>query len=180
MSKGPSFILAALPRSGTTWASAWLMDGNALCYHDPLGSGFTIEQLEEHDPGCLWGIACTSVFTFPQWMARQNCPVVLLDRPIDQINKSLVEELKLPPLNDAMLPTFQSLKFPRISWNALWTPEGAKEIWEFLRPDTPFNVQRWHLLQQLRINPKFEEIVIDTAKFRANMKQIYKEMYESL
>lgn len=178
--KGPSFILTALPRSGTTWASAWLTDGTALCYHDPLGSGFTTDQLQNHDPGCLWGIACTSVWTMPRWIERQQCKVLLLDRNIDEINKSLVDELKLPPLIDAAFPTFQALKFPRINWDAMWTVEGANEIWNHLRPETPFNVQRWELLRQLRINPKFEEIVIDTAKFRANMKQIYKEMYESL
>ena len=175
--KGPSFILTAMPRSGTTWASAWLMDG-AACYHDPLGSGFDAEAMLAHDPGQLWGLTCTSAWLLPSFLSRANCPVVGIYRSITEIDKSLVEELQLTPLNPAAPEIFLKNIAPYrlYAFADLFKEDTARQIWDFLRPDTPFNKLRWELYKECQIQPNFAACRPNTEAFRSVIRQVHKEL----
>ena len=149
-----NFLITALPRSGTAWASVWLMDG-ALCLHDPLAHR-TPEQVLAYAPssGQRWGAACTGAWLVPGFIQACACPYVLLDRNLADVQQSIVD-LHLPPLSDAAVAQFDLTPGPRFDYNDLFDLDGAKAIWGVLRPDMPMNVERWALLTEMMIQTDF-------------------------
>jgi hypothetical protein len=158
------FILTALPRSGTTWASVWLMD-DALCLHDPLTT-MTPADLLLHNPGRRWGISCTGIWLYPDFVEQCKCPVVLLDRNIDAICNSMLR-VGFAPITMDYVQRFDRLPWLRFDSQDMFDDEDvAQEIWETLRPDKPFDAPRWRLLREVRIEPDFSSFKINPAQVR--------------
>ena len=148
------FQLIALPRSATTWAANWLTYDGAICYHDPL-SYRTLEDLDAHEPGREWGVSCTGLWIFDEWLASYDCPRVILERDIVEINDSLTD------IGFGYLPAWCELKFKelpgkRFHYSALFDPDGAAEIWSILRK-TKFDVERHKILCEMAIQPDFSK-----------------------
>jgi len=147
-----NFALVAMPRSGTSWASVWLMDG-ALCYHDPLAT-MSPEELLAFRPGKRWGISCTASWLLDGFLEAAGCPVVVIDNDLEEVQRSLLE-MGAPALTRGAVEMFDRLTFPRFQMDDLFDEDGAREIWTILRPDMPMDVERWKLLSQLKIQPDF-------------------------
>jgi hypothetical protein len=167
------FILTALPRSGTSWASVWLMD-NALCIHDPF-TNKTPEELQAFDPGQRWGIACTAIWSLPSFMKSFNCPYVIIDRNIEEVQTSL-RDIGLPPILPKFIEKFDLLPGPRFEHEDLFDRAAALEIWSILRPDMPMNVARWELLCELKIQPDFYKWNPDPAVMRNVLQRLAAEV----
>ena len=158
------FAITALPRSGTAWASVWLMDGDALCIHEPFAH-HTPEQLVAYAPGRRWGVACTALWRAPKFLASLKCPYVILDRNIEEVRRS-VQELGLPPLSEELIAKFDLLPGPRFDHTDLFDLDGALEIWSILRPDRLMDVARWRLLCEMKIQVDFYKWNPDPALMR--------------
>ena len=164
-----NFMLLALPRSGTAWAANWLMD-RALCYHDPF-SQFSPEQLTEMKHPFTWGVSCTFGWALPDYVAMQKCPYVIIDRNIDEVNRS-IKSLCGNPLSDWMIEKFRKFEGPRFKHEELFKLDSAREIWNILRPETPHNDDRHSVLSGMNIQVDFGKWSFD--------KEIARSIFEKL
>ena len=165
------FLLTALPRSATTWASVWLMD-RALCYHDPLANR-TPEELRALKLSRKWGISDTTIWALPDEMKRFDCPIAILERDVTEIKKSMAR-LGAPKINDMEVILFNRAPGRRFHYAQMFDLKGALEIWEYLRPDVPMDIPRWEILRGIQIEPDFGSIRHDMAAIEANMDLIHK------
>jgi hypothetical protein len=166
------FQLIALPRSGTTWAANWLTSDGAICYHDPLSSR-TLETLGTHEPGREWGVSCTGLWLFDEWLESYNCPRVILERDISEINASLTD-IGLKCLPAWCESKFKELPGNRFHYSALFDPDGAEEIWSILR-ETKFDKERHKILCEMSIQPDFTKWKPDAAIMQELMKGIHEK-----
>lgn len=148
------FIIGGLPRSATTWLSVFLTTDDCVCLHDP-SSTMTKEQLES------WtgGICDTGIWYLDEWCKKNTDKFILIDRDISDVQNALKQK-GLPKL-----PTWVTTKFisvepnQRYFFEVLFEEEIAKEIWEYVYPDKPFNVERWSHLKSVYMSPiKVEEL----------------------
>lgn len=152
-----NFALLGLPRSGTTWAANWLTDQGALCLHDPL-SDYTPAELLRLDLGRPLGIACTGLWAFPQAVAALRCPVVIVERDPAEVAASLrAMGLEMPR---ALLGRFRAAPGHRVPFADLWSEDGAARVWTMLRPDAPFDLDRYRLLRDWRVSPIMERMAM--------------------
>lgn len=154
------FAVFGLPRSGTTWAANWLTDAGALCLHDPIADHAPAELLRL-DLGRPWGVSCTGLWAFED-VARQvaqRCPVVVLERDPAASDAALCR-LGMSALPGWLHDRFRSAPGVRLPFDALWREEGARLIWSILRPDAPFDVRRWRLLRDIRVEPILDRLSV--------------------
>lgn len=152
-------MVLGLPRSGTTWAANWLTSDGAICYHDPLAK-IDLDQLAQHNPGREWGISCTGAWLFPEFMKRNKCRSIVLERDIESVNHSL-NEIGLPDVPVWFLPLFAAAPGKRMPFSALFDEEGAREIWQHLRPGVRFDRDRWLQLREISVQPNFDVWTFD-------------------
>jgi len=164
------FALFGLPRSGTTWAANWLSDGAALCLHDPIAQHAPADLLDL-DMGRPWGVACTGLWAFED-VAREvagRCPVVVLERdPRESEKLAAGIGLDLPASVHAWIHArFAGVPGVRVPHSALWDEQGARRIWSILRPGEPFDVLRWRMLRDIRVEPILERVEVCAATVAA-------------
>jgi hypothetical protein len=150
------FLVLSLSRSGSTWCSNWLSTDTTHCLHDPL-SYRTLTDLEMlHFPGKQVGAACTFLWMYPQWCQQHAKHLIILDRPINQIQASL-KRIGMDALPEAMIKKFQAMPGHRVPYEQLFDPKFAMAIWEYLHIHAPFDEERHKLLREMTINPNFAQ-----------------------
>src|SRR4051812_32060049 len=117
------FLITGLPRSGLAWSSVWLMDG-ALCLHDPLYD-FCVGDLYNLHPGQKWGAACSGLWMFPSDIKAWGCPVVILERSIDDIQHSCQIACHGKQIPQIMIDKFANLEGPRFNYKDLFIEQKA-------------------------------------------------------
>jgi hypothetical protein len=151
------FAIIGLPRSGTTWAANWLTTDRSLCLHDPL-TEHTLDDLAAwREPGKLVGVACTGLWQFPEWVAANVRNVVLLDRDIADIDRSLIE-IGLGPMPPAAVEQFAAMVGRRFLMEELFNSAFASDIWHALVPGLSFDYARHELLTSFMVNPHFPSL----------------------
>lgn len=155
------FMVIGLARSGTTWASNWLMDQGAICLHDPLSCN-TVDDLISFKPGRIWGVSCTALWVHGNdVLNRMTTRRVILSRDADE-RRADVESIGL-----GVIPfeadELAKIEGKRYDFRDLFNPVKAKEIWEYLRPDAPFDAERHALLCEMKIQPEFDAVHITKA-----------------
>ena len=68
----------------------------------------------------------------------------------------------------AALPEGSVFKVP---FDGLDRMDEAEKAWKFLLPTEPFNIDRWALLDGMRINPAPEKRRVDPARYQAMMQE---------
>lgn len=145
------FIIAGLPRSGTTWLSVFLSTDDCLCLHDPIAT-LTPKELEKWDGG----VCDTGLWYFEDWCKQNTEKFVIIDRNFKEVNKSLSDK------GIDVLPEFFEDKFHSVTPNKkfyfedLFTEEIAEELWTYIYPEKPFNKIRWNELKNTHIEPTEE------------------------
>lgn len=148
------FAIIGLPRSATTWAANWLTTDRSICLHDPLLT-YTLDQLAEfRSPGKVCGVACTGLWQFPDWVARNVRTVLLIDRDPDAVNQSLVD-IGLTPLPIESIELFLNMPGQRVDMGDLFDARCAGDIWHTLIPSIDHDAQRHELLTGFMVNPYF-------------------------
>lgn len=158
-------MIISLPRSGSTWAANWLTGERIFCLHDPL---WTIApddldaRLAEMAPGRVRGIACTGLWRWPSWVNRHPARKLVLHRPRADVARSL-DRLGLPRLPIDAERNLNAINGRHVDWFDLFSPEPAREIWDYLTGGEPFDAARHAQLVAMQIEPKFDAVTRDRA-----------------
>src|SRR5574338_419459 len=101
------FLIVALPRSGTTWASEWLSTDGIACHHDPLDTLHPSRwrELHRHNQR-LTGAADTGIWAWPDRVPALAERVLVLHRNPGS--------------------TIASLE--KLDWPTHWVHEGAEYL----------------------------------------------------
>lgn len=89
---------------------------------------------------------------FPEWLKRQNCPIVVIERGIIEVNRSL-RLVGMQGVSGAMIQSFYEAPGKRYRYEDIWNKEKAAEMWSFLLPDIPFDIERYEWLTEMQIQP---------------------------
>lgn len=139
------FMVLAAPRSGTAWAANWLNDGQVRCLHDPMWDDHYAD-LDQKYPG--FGIACTGIALFHEWVNAHPAPKVILHRPRDEVNASLAGE-GLPRCPPLLFKALEQIKGLHVPWTDLF--RNARPIWDHLLPPLSMNGRRHAFLCTMRV-----------------------------
>lgn len=142
------FIVLGLPRSATTWLANWLTTDTTLCLHDPFAVGLPESWPEDHRAR---GISCTGAWLMPHWLGQYRCPIAVIERDPAACDRSLAE-LGLPPTS-ALRELLDRAPGRRFAFEALWSEDGARALWNHLLPEHPFDGLRYRLLRAMQVQP---------------------------
>lgn len=151
------FMVIGLPRSGTTWAANWLSTDDCLVTHDPLYRAHYSEWNEKFQ-----AVSCTGIWRWPEWVNAQPCPKLILHRPEDEIFASLGQL----GLADAIQPgdsdKLYLINGHHVDMKSLMEHGlAAHRAWRHLRPDVPFNGDRWQHYAEMNVQPQCQRIMPD-------------------
>jgi hypothetical protein len=118
-------------------------------------------DVDEYQSKKRIGISCTGAFMFPEWLERQNCPTILIDRDVCDINDSL-HAIGMGGISGEMLDKFRAARGRRYRYKDLWDQKKATEMWSFLLPDIPFDPERYRYLCEMQVQP-------DLRKWKPNV-----------
>lgn len=138
------FAIIGAPRSGTAWFAAVITALGGTCRHEPTRFS-TVEEMSEEDES--FGIADTGLFLYPEIVNSLNCPVIVIERDHNDIQKSLnTLGMGLPP---GCLDQLQRIEGRRIKFHDLFndfekffrcaeilvsaSKPYAREVWEIFR-----------------------------------------------
>lgn len=157
-----NFVVIGLPRSGTTWLANWLTTDRSLCLHDPFAMGrpetWPVDQR-------VRGISCTAAYLLPDWLEHySNIPIAVIQRDPAACDASL-DKLGLPGTN-AYLSKFAAALGRRFRFEDLWQEASARELWEWLLPQVPFDALRWRLLKEMQVQPHWGQWMVDVQTLR--------------
>lgn len=96
----------------------------------------------------------------------KDTPTILLDRPVDEVQRSLAR-LDLGQLPDDVIDRWRSLDWPRFTLEEL-QGGGAADVWRYLRPWDIFSRRRHSELCKLNIQPCNREL----DRVRKAMKEV--------
>lgn len=173
------FMVLAGPRSATTWIANFLTTDTSVCLHDPL-LRYTTDQLDRLViPGKRIGISCTCAAAFPEWVTAHKCPKVVMYRDVEDMNASL-RKLKLRELDKAAhLTRLIALDVPGnrwFDWADVFQQKSARALYEHLLPDLKFDPVRHHELVQMRIEPRWADLEIQTVAVAALNERVRKTL----
>lgn len=147
------FMVLGAPRSGTAWAANWL-SGLRLCLHDPL---WDHHYSELDSLPHAWGVSCTGLPYFHEWVNAHPCPKVILHRPRAEIDQALASE-RLGPVSKLLMDGLWKCQGLHVDWGNLFDPAGAVEIHEHLRLGA-INLERYEMLRRFKISENWRERV---------------------
>ncbi len=152
------FMLIAAPRCGTTWAANWLSTDRTICLHDPLYERHYTE-LDEYKTDKIFGISCTGIGFFADWVNAHPARKVVLHRDLNEINASLdlLGLQRVTPRLEALLCSIRAVHLP---WTDLF--DDPKPIYEYLL-GLPFDAERHKLLAEIEMQPKFESLPVNRS-----------------
>lgn len=152
------FFITGLPRSRSAWISNWLTTVRSLCFHDM--------PFDEDLLRCASYVGFAGPELVTQFSAvRKDYPsskwVVVLRKSEDALNSFLAWSRDLVNGEDAkqfwntrvyeLEKLTMSPNVRRVAYQELDSEMHARDLWEFLLPDIPFDPVRWCLLQRLNI-----------------------------
>ncbi len=142
------FMVLALPRSGTAWVANLLTTDTSLCIHEAF-MDHSINDLDTRSYDGLLGIAETSAFIRVDEINQHSAKKLVIDRPFDEIYKSIVE------LGFKAMPSYSAdlmiqLKGYRIAYKDLFNYEIMSEAYYYLLRKE-LNQERHKMLCQMNI-----------------------------
>jgi hypothetical protein len=158
------FMIIGLPRSGTTWLANLLSTSETICIHDPLYYAHykdfdTIFQ-DKYPDYTTYGISCTGIWRWPQWLASHPAKKVVLHNDFESIQHSL-QDMGLPPLEPEAQNALLGIDGLHVDTQEIFEDcKKMNEIWSYVTPE-PFKKSRYDHLLDLHIQPNFEKIIIN-------------------
>jgi hypothetical protein len=142
------FMVLALPRSGTAWVANLLTTDTSLCIHEAF-MDHSIDDLDTRSYDGLLGIAETSAFIRVDELNLHSAKKLIIDRPFDEINNSIVK------LGFKAMPSYSAdlmiqLKGYRIAYKDLFNYEIMSEAYYYLLRKE-LNQERHKMLCQMNI-----------------------------
>ncbi len=146
-------MVIALPRSGTTWAANFFSVPGETMVHDPLYHTHYSDWNKTYD-----AVSCTGIYDWPEFVAAQTCPILILHRPLHEIRLSIYQRYQegsnwlLPDAEQRLL----RLERPGVMvahWRGLFNPEIAARMWRHLHMPAQFDAVRHKELSKMRVDP---------------------------
>lgn len=161
------FMVIALPRSGTTWASNWLTTDDTLCLHDPLWERH-YSELDEIVSRKRLGVSCTGLMLFPDWLNAHPARKVILHRDVVEVNESL-SAIGMPTLEQDAEDRLWRIDGRHVAWTDLF--DAPHEIYEHLL-QKEFDEERHEELRKIAMQPNFEELTVNKDAVRKLMEEL--------
>jgi len=161
------FMVIALPRSGTTWASNWLTTDDTLCLHDPLWDRH-YDELDGIVSKKRLGVSCTGLMLFPEWLNAHPARKVILHRDVVEVNESL-RAIGMPTLDQDAEDKLWGITGMHVEWGALFN--RPREIYEHLL-QKEFDEERHAELRKIAMQPSFEELTVNKDAVRRLMTEL--------
>jgi len=142
------FMILALPRSGTAWVANLLTTDTSLCIHEAF-MDHSIDDLDNRSYDGMLGIAETSAFIRVDELNLHSAKKLIIDRPFDEINNSIVK------LGFKAMPSYSAdlmiqLKGYRIAYKDLFNYDIMAEAYYYLLRKE-LNQERHRMLCQMNI-----------------------------
>lgn len=161
------FMVIALPRSGTTWASNWLTTDDTLCLHDPLWNRH-YSELDSIVSKRRLGVSCTGLALFPQWLNAHPARKVILHRDVIEVNESLTA-IGMPTMGHDAEDNLWRIAGVHVAWKDVF--DKPREIYEFLL-QKEFDAERHAELKQIEMQPNFEGLTVGKDVTRRLMNEL--------
>lgn len=152
MTHSIKFMIIAAPRSGTSWAANWLNTPDRFCFHEPLWDFHYQDADQLEFPGKEYGIACTGMAFWWEWLNDHPAPKVILHRPPNEVNASL-RKLNLPPAPSALFKSLDKVNGLHRPWTDLYRDPRA--LHEHLLFTEPFDELRHRFLASMIVNTNY-------------------------
>lgn len=152
------FMVLAMPRSGTAWVANWLTTDRTLCLHDPLWTHH-YSELDGIRSMKRLGVSCTGLALFPEFLSKHKARKVILHRPINEVNASLVD-MGLEPLALTWQDALDRIEGVHADWRDVMDPAKASAIYNFLTQKT-FDEERHAMLSSLNVQIAFDRVKPD-------------------
>lgn len=154
------FMIIALPRSGTTWASNLFTTDKSLCWHDPLYH----THYSEWDntlpiEGFKTGISCTGIWHWFDFIQSHPAKKLILHRDIQEITKSILD-IGMPMQDFSNADILDKIHGYHIPHSDLFDSNKCSKAWKYLLPTIPFNKDRHQLLVDIEMQPKFSGLKV--------------------
>lgn len=173
------FLVTGQPRSRTAWMAAAATDGRAICFHEPMatlkcwqdvfdtvwhGHGHSMRYVGISDHGLG--------FHLREILRRLPMPVLIIERPIAEVNASLAK-LGLPASNFCDLLA-ESLAYDhpcirRVAYDALANTSDVIDCMRHLMPGAFIDTRRLARYQLLHIEADTEKALRTAAERAADM-----------
>lgn len=162
------FFIVALPRSRTTWLSAFLTGPNILCYHEATRVCASMDDLAlllattpRHYAGNCDGF---NLAIFDDLVRRfPGAKFVTILRPVPDVRRSLdrvglpVGEKHLAAM-DAALHECAGRSHMALAFDELDDEEAVRALWDELFPNIFFDCARYQLFRDAKIEPTARRI----------------------
>lgn len=151
------YLITGLPRSRTLWMSKFMPN----CVHEVAQD---IDALDDLYRINVDGISDSGLGFYLEWILENlKVPTLIIDRNIDEVEKSLSEMgLGLPITNFCELlqeKLLLSKNHPLVLWVKFDDLNARmEEIWQHLVPNIPFDHERFEQMRQTEIVVNVEDI----------------------
>lgn len=153
------YIIAGLPRSGTTWLSVFLTTDDCVCLHDPFAS-YTPEELAKWEGG----ITDTALWFYDEWCKLNTTKFILIKRKEEDVIAAL-DQKGLPPLPDSIYEIFVNKQADKeIEFSDLFKEETLRDLWNYIYPEKEFPREKWIQFRQIYMSPNVVERIYEKSK----------------
>ncbi len=157
------FFIYSLPRSRTTWLSAWLTTDQSLCLHEAGNKVNRWEDLPEymnsfHGYEYVGNSDCGNIMIANEINTMfPDATSVIIWRPLDEVMDSL-KSVGLSCDSKLFKGWFNKLNkmakiMPEYEFSELYKPQTARLLWETLLPEIPFDLNRFNLMSSIHMEP---------------------------
>lgn len=184
------FLIAALPRSRTTWMSVFTTTGPALCYHDPTVGMSDVSELEALYTSEFYkfvGVCDTGVGFFLDWILPNLMPrTLIIERDPAEVYADLVS-LGLTVTRAQINLLYDKLRAFKDHPLVMWVPYEAlnvkrvmQRIFWHLMPGQPFDEVRYEQLAKINITVNMPMAIAEAERNRARAAKLYRNVRASI
>lgn len=187
--KANNFLITGLPRSRTAWMAAYFSNYPAICHHEPLKM---LSEISEF-PGSMHsefypyvGASDSGAGFFLPWiMKNMNPPTVIIERDIDEVERSMAligfEIGKALDMLRERLLTFKN--HPSVLWvpfDSLNDKRIIRRIHSHLLPCVPFDDVRYEIFSDLRIEADVSRVVEIAERRKSEQAHMMRDVLKEL
>lgn len=172
--KAIPFLVTSLPHSRTAWMSVLLSNGGTLCHYETISGLTRIEDLHkiyDVETHRYVGVSDCALGWFLPWIMENIGPkTLIIERPVAEVNDGM-EKLGFARTNYCDLEIERLREFkehPLVRWvmyKELDNEFTMQRIFSHLIPGEPFDVERYKLLQKMKIETDIDA-TMETVRLR--------------
>ena len=169
------FLITGLPRSRTAWMAEFMTTASSVCFHEPLRKMYDVSGLSHKlmdDEHKFAGASDSGAGYFLPWiLTNLQCPVVIIDRHIDEVDESM------RGIGFSIRPALELLKkeintygdhpnVMRVKFENLHQLTTMQKIFWHLMPGEPFDEGRFERFDKVIVEVNVDEIIADSILYK--------------